>query len=97
MEMQFQNPESLLNLGVFVDGLFLQAVLASAFAKNDNNKVVAATSRVLQLSIVLGMGLTVVLGLFMKFGAGVFTKDAAVIDVIHRGIPVRKKKHESNI
>ena len=43
----------------------------------------------LQLSIVLGMGLTVVLGLFMKFGAGVFTKDAAVIDVIHKGIPVR--------
>lgn len=75
---------SLLADGLAVAG---QAVLASAFAKNDNNKVVAATSRVLQLSIVLGMGLTVVLGLFMKFGAGVFTKDAAVIDVIHRGIP----------
>jgi hypothetical protein len=25
----------------------------------------------------------------MKFGAGVFTKDAAVIGVIHKGIPVR--------
>lgn len=48
-----------------------------------------AMSFTLQLSIVLGMGLTVVLGLFMKFGAGVFTKDAAVIDVIHKGIPVR--------
>jgi hypothetical protein len=43
----------------------------------------------LQLSIVLGICLTVVLGLFMKFGAGVFTRDAAVIDVIHKGIPVR--------
>ena len=43
----------------------------------------------MQLSIVLGVGLTVVLGLAMKFGAGVFTRDAAVIDVIHKGIPVR--------
>ncbi|VAH88235.1 unnamed protein product [Triticum turgidum subsp. durum] len=75
---------SLLADGLAVAG---QAVLASAFAKNDTKKVIAATSRVLQLSIVLGMGLTVVLGLFMKFGAGVFTKDAAVIDVIHKGIP----------
>ncbi|VAI08292.1 unnamed protein product [Triticum turgidum subsp. durum] len=75
---------SLLADGLAVAG---QAVLASAFAKNDHKKVIAATSRVLQLSIVLGMGLTVVLGLFMKFGAGVFTKDATVIDVIHKGIP----------
>lgn len=75
---------SLLADGLAVAG---QAVLASAFAKNDNKKVVAATSRVLQLSIVLGICLTVVLGLFMKFGAGVFTKDAAVIEVIHKGIP----------
>ncbi|CAD6210210.1 unnamed protein product [Miscanthus lutarioriparius] len=63
------------------------AVLASAFAKNDNKKVVAATSRVLQLSIVLGMGLTVVLGLAMRFGAGIFTSDLPVIEVIHKGIP----------
>ncbi|CAM0872017.1 unnamed protein product [Alopecurus aequalis] len=75
---------SLLADGLAVAG---QAVLASAFAKNDNKKVVAATSRVLQLSIVLGMCLTVVLGLFMKFGAGVFTKDADVIHVIHKAIP----------
>jgi Na+-driven multidrug efflux pump len=67
----------------------LQAVLASAFAKNDYKKVMAATSRVLQLSIVLGVCLTVALGLGMRFGAGVFTKDQPVIDVIHRGIPVR--------
>lgn len=43
----------------------------------------------LQLSIVLGVVLTVVLGLAMKFGAGIFTKDLPVIEVIHRGIPVR--------
>ncbi|KAL6645136.1 hypothetical protein ACP70R_016744 [Stipagrostis hirtigluma subsp. patula] len=75
---------SLLADGLAVAG---QAVLASAFAKNDNKKVIAATSRVLQLSIVLGICLTVVLGLGMKFGAGIFTKDVAVIEVIHRGIP----------
>jgi ABC-type branched-subunit amino acid transport system permease subunit len=43
----------------------------------------------LQLSIVLGLCLTVVLGLAMKFGAGIFTKDLPVIEVIHKGIPVR--------
>lgn len=43
----------------------------------------------LQLSIVLGMGLTVVLGLAMRFGAGIFTSDMPMIQVIHRGIPVR--------
>nr|CAB3501578.1 unnamed protein product [Digitaria exilis] len=75
---------SLLADGLAVAG---QAVLASAFAKNDNKKVVAATSRVLQLSIVLGMVLTVVLGLAMRFGAGIFTKDQPVIEVIHKGIP----------
>uniref|UniRef100_A0A0D9VRA0 Protein DETOXIFICATION n=1 Tax=Leersia perrieri TaxID=77586 RepID=A0A0D9VRA0_9ORYZ len=75
---------SLLADGLAVAG---QAVLASAFAKNDKGKVVAATSRVLQLSIVLGMGLTVVLGVGMNFGAGIFTRDIDVIDVIHKGIP----------
>lgn len=75
---------SLLADGLAVAG---QAVLASAFAKNDSKKVVAATSRVLQLSIVLGMGLTVVLGLAMRFGAGIFTSDLPVIEVIHKGIP----------
>ncbi|KAM0852631.1 hypothetical protein ACQ4PT_051642 [Festuca glaucescens] len=39
------------------------------------------------LSVVPGICLMVVLGLFMKFGTGVFTKDVAMIDVIHRGIP----------
>ncbi|TVU47910.1 hypothetical protein EJB05_07526, partial [Eragrostis curvula] len=75
---------SLLADGLAVAG---QAVLASAFAKKDHKKVVAATSRVLQLSIVLGVCLTVVLGLGMRFGAGIFTKDQPVIDVIHKGIP----------
>nr|CAD1837661.1 unnamed protein product [Ananas comosus var. bracteatus] len=75
---------SLLADGLAVAG---QAVLASAFAKKDHRKVVTATARVLQLSIVLGMALTVVLGVGMRFGAGVFSKDANVIKIIHKGIP----------
>jgi hypothetical protein len=43
----------------------------------------------LQLSVVLGVCLTAVLGVGMRFGAGIFTKDQPVIEVIHRGIPVR--------
>ncbi|KAK3150882.1 hypothetical protein QOZ80_3AG0238950 [Eleusine coracana subsp. coracana] len=75
---------SLLADGLAVAG---QAVLASAFAKNDHKKVVVATARVLQMSVVLGLCLTVVLGLGMRFGAGIFTKDQPVIEVIHKGIP----------
>ncbi|OAY68239.1 Protein DETOXIFICATION 42, partial [Ananas comosus] len=75
---------SLLADGLAVAG---QAVLASAFAKKDHRKVVTATARVLQLSIVLGMALTVVLGVGMRFGAGIFSKDANVIKIIHKGIP----------
>ncbi|XP_072992803.1 protein DETOXIFICATION 42 [Typha latifolia] len=75
---------SLLADGLAVAG---QAILASAFAKKDYHKVVTATARVLQLSIVLGIGLTVLLGVGMQFGSGIFTKDVDVIKIIHKGIP----------
>nr|CAB3475243.1 unnamed protein product [Digitaria exilis] len=75
---------SLLADGLAVAG---QAMIASAFAKNDHYKVAATTSRVLQLGVVLGAALTVILGLGMQFGAGVFTKDAAVIKTIHKAVP----------
>ncbi|XP_072982951.1 protein DETOXIFICATION 42-like [Typha latifolia] len=75
---------SLLADGLAVAG---QAVLACAFAKKDHHKVVTATARVLQLSIVLGMALTLLLGAGMQFGAGIFTKDINVIKIIHKGIP----------
>ncbi|CAO2167517.1 unnamed protein product [Urochloa humidicola] len=75
---------SLLADGLAVAG---QAMIASAFARKDHYKVAATTARVLQLGIVLGAALTVILGLGMQFGAGVFTKDAAVIKTIHKGVP----------
>ncbi|KAJ3674160.1 hypothetical protein LUZ60_006152 [Juncus effusus] len=75
---------SLLADGLAVAG---QAVLATAFAKSDHYKIVSATARVLQLSIILGIGLTIVLGLGMFFGAGVFAKDPSEIAIIHRAIP----------
>ncbi|OAY68220.1 Protein DETOXIFICATION 42, partial [Ananas comosus] len=75
---------SLLADGLAVAG---QAILASAFARKDYHKAVTATSRVLQLSVVLGIALTVLLGVGMQFGSGIFTKDANVMKIIHRAIP----------
>lgn len=66
----------------------MKAMLASAFARKDHYRVVTTTARVLQLGFVLGTALTVLLGLGMQFGAGVFTKDAAVIKTIHKAVPV---------
>ncbi|KAJ6791790.1 putative protein DETOXIFICATION 42 [Iris pallida] len=75
---------SLLADGLAVAG---QAILASAFARGDYRKAVAATSRVLQLSIVLGVALSIVLGLGMEFGSRIFTKDDKVLKIVHKGIP----------
>jgi ABC-type transport system involved in cytochrome bd biosynthesis fused ATPase/permease subunit len=69
----------------------MQAMIASALAKKDHYKVVTTTARVLQLGIVLGVALTVLLGLGMLFGAGVFTSDAAVIKTIRKAVPVLTK------
>ena len=75
----------------------MQAMIASAFARKDHYKVAATTARVLQLGVVLGAALTVVLGLGMQFGAGVFTKDAAVIKTVQKGVPVRITSHSDLI
>ncbi|KAJ6811964.1 putative protein DETOXIFICATION 42 [Iris pallida] len=75
---------SLLADGLAVAG---QAILASAFARGDYRKVVAATSRVLQLSIVLGVALSLLLGFVMEFGSRIFTKDVQVLKIVHKAIP----------
>ncbi|KAG0540735.1 hypothetical protein BDA96_03G434700 [Sorghum bicolor] len=75
---------SLLADGLAVAG---QAMIASAFAKEDRYKVAATAARVLQLGVVLGAALTALLGLGLQFGAGVFTSDAAVIKTIRKGVP----------
>ncbi|KAA3469532.1 MATE efflux family protein FRD3 [Gossypium australe] len=63
------------------------AILACAFAEKDYKKVTAATSRVLQMSFVLGVGLAVVVGAGLYFGSGIFSKDASVLHLISIGVP----------
>ncbi|KAI0493118.1 hypothetical protein KFK09_027394 [Dendrobium nobile] len=78
-----------LSTSLLADGLAVagQAILASAFAKGDLQKVATATSRVLQLSIVLGLALSALLGFGLQFGSGIFTKDINVIKQVHKAIP----------
>ncbi|XP_071719683.1 protein DETOXIFICATION 42-like isoform X2 [Rutidosis leptorrhynchoides] len=75
---------SLLADGLAVAG---QAILASAFARMDYEKVTATASRVLQLGLVLGVALAVLLGVGLQFGARLFTKDVGVLHLISIGIP----------
>ncbi|ONK59743.1 uncharacterized protein A4U43_C08F10020 [Asparagus officinalis] len=65
----------------------LTAILASAFARGDQRKILASAARVLQLSIVLGVVLALALGLGMQFGSRIFTKDVNVLKIVHRGLP----------
>ncbi|MQM02709.1 hypothetical protein Taro_035476 [Colocasia esculenta] len=78
-----------MSTSLLADGLAVagQAILASSFAKGDHQKAVAAASRVLQLSIVLGLGLASMIGVGMQFGSGVFTKDDKVLKLIHAALP----------
>ncbi|XP_042374531.1 protein DETOXIFICATION 42-like [Zingiber officinale] len=75
---------SLLADGLAVAG---QAILAVSFSKGENAEVVSATARVLQFSILLGVALTVLLGVVVHFGSGIFTKDIHVQNMIHKGLP----------
>jgi len=65
-----------------------QAILACSFAEKDYNKVTTAATRTLQMSFVLGVGLSLVVGGGLYFGAGVFSKNVAVIHLIRLGLPV---------
>ncbi|KNA19012.1 hypothetical protein SOVF_065710 [Spinacia oleracea] len=75
---------SLLADGLAVAG---QAILASAFAKNDFERATSTASRVLQLGFVLGLILCFMLGFGLKFAARLFTKDVNVLNLITIGIP----------
>ncbi|KMT14492.1 hypothetical protein BVRB_4g072640 [Beta vulgaris subsp. vulgaris] len=75
---------SLLADGLAVAG---QAILASAFAKNDFERATSTASRVLQLGFVLGLALCFMLGFGLKFAARLFTKDVDVLNLITIGIP----------
>ncbi|KAL6564729.1 Protein DETOXIFICATION 42 [Orobanche minor] len=75
---------SLLADGLAVAG---QAILASAFARNDYSWATATASRVLQLGLALGLCLAILLGFGLHYGARIFTKDENVLRLIGVGIP----------
>ncbi|KAK9283345.1 hypothetical protein L1049_011587 [Liquidambar formosana] len=78
-----------LTSSLLADGLAVagQALLACAFAEKDYKKATAAAARVLQMGFVLGLGLAVIVGLGLQFGARVFTTDVHVLHLISIGIP----------
>ncbi|KAJ8510330.1 hypothetical protein OPV22_000764 [Ensete ventricosum] len=81
VSLQLWLATSLLADGLAVAG---QAILATSFAEGDHAKVVAATAR---FSILLGMGLTILLGVGVQFGSEIFTKDMNVQKLIHNTLP----------
>lgn len=82
--LQIWMATSLLADGLAVAG---QAIIASAFAKNDYKKVITSASRVLQLGLILGLVLSFLLLSLMPFGSRLFTKDINVLKLIGIGIP----------
>uniref|UniRef100_A0A0A9GNG3 MATE1 n=1 Tax=Arundo donax TaxID=35708 RepID=A0A0A9GNG3_ARUDO len=74
---------------LLADGLAFagQATLASAFARKDHPKATATTSRILQLAVVLGLLLSILLGIGFRAGSRLFTDDHGVLDHIYIGIP----------
>ncbi|XP_042385127.1 protein DETOXIFICATION 42-like [Zingiber officinale] len=82
--LQIWLASSLLADGLAVAG---QAVLASAFARNDHTRAISSASRVLQWGMILGLVLCVVLGTGLQYASRLFTKDAEVLQLIHTGIP----------
>ncbi|XP_074588276.1 protein DETOXIFICATION 42-like isoform X2 [Curcuma longa] len=82
--LQIWLASSLLADGLAVAG---QAVLASAFARNDHTRAISSASRVLQWGMVLGLVLCVILGTGLQYASRLFTKDTEVLQLIHTGIP----------
>ncbi|XP_078442709.1 protein DETOXIFICATION 42-like isoform X2 [Wolffia australiana] len=78
-----------LSTSLLADGLAVagQAILAGSFATGDHQMVVDAASRVLQLSVILGLGLSTFIGIGMRFGSAVFTKDKHVQKLIQTVLP----------
>ncbi|KAI4333138.1 hypothetical protein L6164_017979 [Bauhinia variegata] len=75
---------------LLADGLAVavQAILACSFAEKDYAKATSAAVRVLQISFFLGIGLSLVVGIGLYFGAGIFSKNVHVLHLIKIGIPV---------
>ncbi|KAL5708274.1 Protein DETOXIFICATION 42 [Ranunculus cassubicifolius] len=84
ISLQIWLATSLLADGLAVAG---QAILASAFAESDHEKATSTAARVLQHGLVLGLVLSFVLGVGLKFGSRLFTKDIHVLHLISLSIP----------
>ncbi|PQP96451.1 hypothetical protein Pyn_01941 [Prunus yedoensis var. nudiflora] len=78
-----------LTSSLLADGLAVagQAILACAFAEKDYKKALATATRVLQMSFILGVGLTFVVGVGLYFGAGIFSSNVNVLHLIRIGLP----------
>ncbi|XP_058745639.1 protein DETOXIFICATION 43-like [Vicia villosa] len=75
---------------LFADGLAIavQAILAGSFAEKDYIKTTAAATRTLQFGFLLGVGLSLIVGVGLYFGAGIFSKNLQVIHFIRIGAPI---------
>ncbi|KAL1346325.1 hypothetical protein HN51_020010 [Arachis hypogaea] len=78
-----------LTSSLIADGLAVavQAILACSFAEKDYEKVIAAAARTLQMGFVLGVALSLLVGIGMYFGAGLFSKTIPVLHIIRIGLP----------
>ncbi|XP_076940825.1 protein DETOXIFICATION 42-like [Bidens hawaiensis] len=76
---------SLLADGLAVAG---QAILAGAFARQDYESAKATAGRVLHLGLVLGLILSIIVGVGLRFSSGVFTKDINILQIMSSGIPL---------
>ncbi|GAB2216672.1 hypothetical protein Droror1_Dr00024449, partial [Drosera rotundifolia] len=65
----------------------MRAILACTFAEKNYEKATAAATRVLQMGFVLGLGLSVFVGLGLRFGGIIFSKDVSVLNLIYIAIP----------
>ncbi|TKY49595.1 MATE efflux family protein FRD3 [Spatholobus suberectus] len=78
-----------LTSSLLADGLAVavQAILACSFAEKDFEKVIVVATRTLQMSFILGVGLSLAVGVGLYFGAGVFSKSVLVVHLIRIGLP----------
>ncbi|KAL9256089.1 DETOXIFICATION 43-like protein [Drosera capensis] len=74
---------------LLADGLAVaaQAILAGAFTEKNYEKVTAVATRVLQMTLVLGVGLSLLVGLGLRFGGTIFSKSISVLNLIYIAIP----------
>ncbi|KOM49286.1 hypothetical protein LR48_Vigan08g011300 [Vigna angularis] len=75
---------------LLADGLAVavQTILACSFAEKDYHKATAAATRTLQMTFLLGFGLSLAVALGLFFGAPIFSKNATVVQLIKISMPV---------